>query len=69
MYIKINTLKGQVKVKHNIILRGFYQAEDVKSETLVNSIKDTLSRIDILLSNCKLIVMMRHPTWLMVKLE
>ena len=33
--------------KHNILLLiGFYQVENIKSETLFNSIKDDLGRID-----------------------
>ena len=33
--------------KHNILLlMGFYQVENIKSETLFSSIKDALDRID-----------------------
>ena len=32
---------------------GFYQVENIKSETLLNSIKDALGRMDIPLTDCK----------------
>ena len=32
---------------------GFYQIEDIKSEALFNSIKDTLNRMDIPLTDCR----------------
>ena len=32
---------------------GFYQIEDIKSEALFNSIKDTLNRMDIPLMDCR----------------
>ena len=35
------------------MLIGFYQVENTKSETLVNSFKDALDRIDVLLTNYK----------------
>ena len=36
-----------------LLLIGFYQFENIKSETLINSIKDALCRIDIPLRDCK----------------
>ena len=32
---------------------GFYQIEDIKSETLFNSINDELNRMDIPLTDCR----------------
>ena len=32
---------------------GFYQIEDIKSETLFKSIKDALNRMDISLTDCR----------------
>ena len=36
-----------------MILIGFYQAKNIKSETLLNRIKDGLGRIDLPLTNYK----------------
>ena len=34
-------------------MTGFYQIENIKSETLLDSIKDAMGRIDISLTDCK----------------
>ena len=43
LYMKINALQESVKTKSTtLLLIGFYQVENIKSETLLNSIKDAL---------------------------
>ena len=54
LYMKINALQESVKIKSTtVLLIGFYQVENIKSETLLNSIKDALGWMDILLMGCK----------------
>ena len=43
LYMKINTLQETIKTKSTtLLLIGFYQVENIKSETLFSSIKDGL---------------------------
>ena len=45
--MKINTLHSKLKKHAPLLLIGFYEVENIKSETLLNSsIKDDLGRID-----------------------
>ena len=49
MCMKISTLQESLKMKSTIL----YQVENIKSETLFDSIKDGVSWIDIVIAECK----------------
>ena len=49
MCMKISTLQESLKMKSTIL----YQVENIKSETLLDSIKDGVSWIDIVIAECK----------------
>ena len=49
MCMKISTLQESLKMKSTIL----YQVENIKSETLFDSIKDGVSWIDIVIAVCK----------------
>ena len=49
MCMKISTLQESLKMKSTTL----YQVENIKSETLFNSIKDGVSWIDIAIAECK----------------
>ena len=49
MCMKISTLQESLKMKSTIL----YQVENIKSETLFDSIKDGVSWIDIVTAECK----------------
>ena len=41
--MKFNTLQESVKIKNTtLLLMGFYQVENIESETLYNNVKDAL---------------------------
>ena len=48
MCMKISTLQESLKMKSTIL----YQVENIKSETLFDSIKDGVSWIDIVIAEC-----------------
>ena len=49
MCMKISTLQESLKMKSTIL----YQVENIRSETLFDSIKDGVSWIDIVIAECK----------------
>ena len=49
MCMKISTLQESLKMESTIL----YQVENIKSETLFDSIKDGVSWIDIVTAECK----------------
>ena len=49
MCMKISTLQESLKMESTIL----YQVENIKSETLFDSIKDGVSWIDIVIAECK----------------
>ena len=54
MLMKFNTLQESVKIKNTtLLLMGFYQVENIKSETLYNNVKNALGWMDIPLTKCK----------------
>ena len=51
MCMKISTLQESLKMKSTILYRNI--VENIKSETLFDSIKDGVSWIDIVIAECK----------------
>ena len=60
---------SKLKKDKIILLTGFYQVVNIKSDTLFNSIKDALGQINNDEHIVKFNTMIGHPTWSVLRLE